>query len=411
MSVRYQGGYLRCVKRKNGSWCWEFLWRENGPLGTQKRRTMKIGTVAEYPTEEAAANAVNGFRMCINAERYRQQQQPIQMSDLIDHYILTELSTRASWHSPATRIVYREFLELWIRPSWSTTNIRDVRTVAVEHWLSQLRRQNKDPLSSSTKAKIRSLMSVLFNHAIRYEWLEQDKNPIKLVRQTAQRLRTPDVLEPCEIECLLSRLRSPYRLMVLLAVTTGLRRSELFALKWGDIDFPSLTLQIRRAIYMRTIGKCKTPTSKKDLPLSHYVGTELEDWQQQTKYREVDDWVFASPRLHGRYPYWPAMLLTRTIRPAAIRAGIEKRVGWHTFRHTYSTMLVANGENVKVIQELMRHASSRSTLEIYSQARIADKRAAQQRVVQMIFPEDLNGEPSIRDADSDHAQVGLEWIN
>lgn len=49
-----------------------------------------------------------------------------------------------------------------------------------------------------------------------------------------------------------------------------------------------------------------------------------------------------------------------------------------------------NGENVKVIQELMRHASSRSTLEIYSQARNANKRAAQQRVMQMIFPEDLN---------------------
>ncbi len=105
MSVRYQGGYLRCVKRKNGSWCWEFFWRETGSLENQKRRTVKVGTIEEYPTEEAAANAVSGFRMRINAERYRQHQQSIQMSDLIDHYILTELSTRASWHSPATRIV------------------------------------------------------------------------------------------------------------------------------------------------------------------------------------------------------------------------------------------------------------------------------------------------------------------
>ena len=72
---------------------------------------------------------------------------------------------------------------------------------------------------------------------------------------------------------------------------------------------------------------------------------------------------------------------------APLRAGMQKRIGWHTSRHKYSTMLVANGENVKVIQEVMRHASSRSTLEIYSQARTADKRAARQRVVQMIFPE------------------------
>src|SRR5262249_34840205 len=152
---------------------------------------------------------------------------------------------------------YREFLELWIRPYWGTTNIRDVRTVAVEHWLSQLRRQNKEPLCNSTKAKIRSLMSVLFNHAVRYEWLDQGKNPITLVRQSAERLNTPEILEPSEIEGLLSKLQSPYRLMVLLAVTTGLRRSELFALKWGDIDLSSLTLHIRRSIYMRMIGKCK----------------------------------------------------------------------------------------------------------------------------------------------------------
>ncbi len=74
-------------------------------------------------------------------------------------------------------------------------------------------------------------------------------------------------------------------------------------------------------------------------------------------------------------------------------------------------MLVANGENVKVIQELMRHASGRSTLEIYSQARSADKRAAQQRVMQMIFPEDLNRDDSIGEGDSEHSNVACEWIN
>jgi hypothetical protein len=158
MSARYQAGYLRCVKRKNGSWCWEFLWREQGSLGKQKRRTLKIGTLEQFPTEELTANAVNGLRMSINVERIRQRQ-AVLMSDLIDHYILTELSPKTSWHSPATRIIYNEFLDLWIRPHWSVTDIRDVRTVAVEQWLRQLRRQNNQHLASSTKAKIRSLMS------------------------------------------------------------------------------------------------------------------------------------------------------------------------------------------------------------------------------------------------------------
>ncbi|QEE31094.1 tyrosine-type recombinase/integrase [Terriglobus albidus] len=48
-------------------------------------------------------------------------------------------------------------------------------------------------------------------------------------------------------------------------------------------------------------------------------------------------------------------------------AGIRKLIGWHTFRRTYSTLRIANVENVKVVQELMRHANSRSTLDVHSQ--------------------------------------------
>ena len=81
-------------------------------------------------------------------------------------------------------------------------------------------------------------------------------------------------------------------------------------------------------------------------------------------------------------------MLQKIIRPAAVRAGIHKRIGWRTFRHTYSTLLIANGENVKVVQELMRHASTRFTLEVYTQARIEAKRQAQQRLVQMILSDE-----------------------
>ena len=91
-------------------------------------------------------------------------------------------------------------------------------------------------------------------------------------------------------------------------------------------------------------------------------------------------------RVYGALRYHqPDSLLSRVLRPAAARAGIRKHIGWHTFRHTFSTVLMANGENVKVVQELMRHANCRCTLEIYSQARIQAKREAQRRVVEMII--------------------------
>jgi site-specific recombinase XerD len=109
---------------------------------------------------------------------------------------------------------------------------------------------------------------------------------------------------------------------------------------------------------------------------------DLERGQQLP---EADDWIFSSPYSAGKRPFWPDAVLQKVIRPAAPRAGIQKAMGWHTFRRTYSTLLIANGENVKVVQELMRHANSRSTLEIYSQARIEHKRQAQQRVAEAIL--------------------------
>ncbi len=388
MGRHYQRGYLRCAERKCGSYCWEFLWREDDEAGKRVRRTAVIGTIEQYPTKGEALDAVNGLRMQINAERNRRPVHPLLIADLIDHYVQTELSPNAAWHSHATRIVYRYFMMKWIRPNWGKMGLGAVRTMAVQHWLRGLQRADGTPLANPTKAKIRNLFSVLFNHAIRYEWLEQGRNPITLVRQSTKRKSTPEVLEPNEIQGLLLQLDSCFRLMVMLDVTTGLRRSELFALKWLDVDFSNLTIDVQRSIYLGKIGTCKTEASRKPVPLDERVAADLWLWKESSKYQNPNDWIFASPRVGGKQPFWPDIVLQKIIRPAALRAGIRKRIGWHTFRHTYSTLLIGNGENVKVVQELMRHASSRFTLEVYTQARIEAKRQAQQRLVQVILSEE-----------------------
>ncbi|PYX53017.1 MAG: hypothetical protein DMG76_27220, partial [Acidobacteria bacterium] len=73
--------------------------------------------------------------------------------------------------------------------------------------------------------------------------------------------------------------------------------------------------------------------------------------------------------------------------------GIEKRIGWHTFRRTYATLLRSVGTEFKVMQELMRHSSLRSTLDIYAQAITPAKQAAQAAVVSLMFPPGLSGAP------------------
>jgi site-specific recombinase XerD len=160
------------------------------------------------------------------------------------------------------------------------------------------------------------------------------------------------------------------------------------------VNFSDLQISIQSSIYQGMIGDCKTEASRKPIPLNERVAADLWWWKETTKCADSDDWIFASSRNRGQKSFWANTILQKVIGPAS-KAGIRKKIGWHTFRHTYSTLLIANGENVKVVQDLMRHASSRLTLEIYSQAQIAAKRQAQKRLVQALFPDEVERFPPV----------------
>ena len=74
----------------------------------------------------------------------------------------------------------------------------------------------------------------------------------------------------------------------------------------------------------------------------------------------------ASPQKKGQQPLWLATVMRYYIQPAARRAGITKMIGWHTFRHTFSTLIKSLGVDAKVVQELLRHASFKTTMDGYT---------------------------------------------
>jgi integrase len=229
-------------------------------------------------------------------------------------------------------------------------------------------------------------MHALFNHALRYEWL--DRNPISLVRQSGKRQRIPTVLAIEEAFALLNELHFRERVMVLIELGTGLRISELLGLQWQDVDFANLEFHVTRSIVDQVEGTCKTEASRKPMPMHSSMADLLRRWRELSPYPAPADWVFASPHTRGRRPFHPDSLLKRQIRPAACRAGVLRPIGWHSFRHTFSTWLKANGEDVKTVQELLRHANPRTTLQDYTQAVTKLKRKAQGKVMTMV----LNGE-------------------
>jgi site-specific recombinase XerD len=180
--------------------------------------------------------------------------------------------------------------------------------------------------------------------------------------------------------------------MVLLAGTTGLRRSELLHSDGMTFDFEVLQVEVNKSCVRGKLGQTKTAASAKPIPIHMIVADALKEWKQFSPYHAPEDFLFPSIRMNGWAPVWPDMVLQKIIQPVLDRAGIKgKRVAWHTLRQSLATNLRSLGVNVKVTQELLRHANSRTTLDIYTQAVSADKREASGRLVGMLVGAGENG--------------------
>lgn len=209
---------------------------QNFPHGRAVYRRQTVGTVVEFPTRKDAERAVAQLRVKINDGA---SFAPVTVEQLVDHYKINELPEN---HSFSTREGYTNILDTQILPKWGECNLSEIKSMKVENWLRGLKRKDGKPASPAYRSKIRNLMSALFSHAIRNEWAVT--NPITAVRTSAKRLRTPDILTPLEFQAPFGELELRERVLVLLVGATGLRRGELIALRWGDIDLNNLLVNV-----------------------------------------------------------------------------------------------------------------------------------------------------------------------
>ena len=240
-------------------------------------------------------------------------------------------------------------------------------------------------IGASFEAKLKCVLSVLYNHAIRYEWLTF--NPISRVRTSQKRLRDKDVLTPEEFQQLVKQLSVRERAMVLLIGSTGLRRSEMIARTWSDLNARAMEVNVLRSCVRNRIGKTKTESSCRPVPLHPLVLNPLLEWRAKSPYSTDLDFLFPSVRFKGNKPLSPDSILEKSVRPALARIGVVgKHIGWHSFRHSLATNLRSLGVDIKVAQELMRHSSCRTTLDIYTRAVDQQKREASLKVVELMLP-------------------------
>ena len=241
---------------------------ENGKI-----KSTLVGSVQKLRTKAAAERAVEHLRLEINARNPQQRFHSVSVGGLIDRFEKEELPKERRFQ---TQSGYRTYFKCYIRPQWGEMFLDQVEPMTVMDWLRSLRgRKTETPLAPKTKAHIRNAFHLLFQWACR--WQLVDHNPIQLVRQSNKRLRIPRVLTPEQFRVLLDKLNDPYRTMVLVAGCTGLRACEIAGLKWGNINWRKLVIDVRNGVVAGRENTTKTEASEKPLPLDPALATALLD--------------------------------------------------------------------------------------------------------------------------------------
>jgi len=345
---------------------------------------------------DGALKAAEGCRL--KAKRESEEARGSTFGALIESYITEERLRESKDRAPgiddaesneefnaealaySTASSYLSMLDVHIRPRWGKCSIPAVKPAKVQEWLRGLN------IAPKTKGHIKALMHRLFEKAMLWELVPIDRNPMDLVevKGVGKRAKKPIVLEADQCLTLISFLPEPYRTMVLVAICTGLRVSEILALRWSRIDFHRLTMMVRIAAANGRVGPVKTECSEDELPLDPDFAAVLKNWKTQCR-QTPGDWVFPSPVTDRCFHASP--IQQDYIRPAGLRLGIEG-VGWGTFRHTYRSWLDDTGAPIGVQQKLMRHAQVSTTMNVYGKALVKSKRDANSKVVRMAMPPD-----------------------
>ncbi len=338
------------VVKKGGSWyC---VYRMGG------RQKWKKGGDTKRRAEKRLVEIMND----INQGTYREIKE-VGFKDFKTLWVDTYARTKCK---DSTLRSYEDILNKHLIPYFEDIPLTCISPDMVQKYVAQklsekkLNKEKKLVPKLSPKSVNNHLVPLkeMLKHAVRWGYLRE--NPAIYVEKPRVEKEEMDFLTPEEIRLFLEQVTPKYYPLFLAAILTGLRRGELLALQWGDIEFANNLIHVRRSLYK---GKFITPKSKKSkrkVVMSPTLAGVLKRHKLESAPNGLD-LIFANGE--GK-PLDPDNFVRREFFPALRRAGL-RRIRFHDLRHTFATLLISQGENVKFIQSQMGHASIQTTLDRY----------------------------------------------
>ncbi len=252
-----------------------------------------------------------------------------------------------------------------LEPRFGDQSMSGMSRQDIQAYVTELTTRGYAP---KTVDHIHDVLSAVLRTAV--DWGHLSENPTRDVELPKLRTVRPKwALSVEQAQALIDGLSGLARTMVGLAILSGLRRGELFALRWQDVAEDLSTLHIRQAVYEGTFDTPKTEAGVRRIPLSTAAQELLRAWREASRRTDGDDLLFAT--WSGK-PISPNNVLRRWVFPACDALGLT-RASWLTFRRTYSSWAHDKGVPGKVLAQLMGHAKVDTTLNIYTAPRAGFK--------------------------------------
>jgi integrase len=257
---------------------------------------------------------------------------------------------------PSTLRGYGSIVKAYLLPAFGARRLEEITTREIERWRAELAPAGHvEKLGNSSKNRIVVLLHGVFARACKVYGLPV--NPVSAVeRHPVRSSGDIDVFSPEEVRSLVRAAGSAQDgAIYLTAAFTGLRRGELIALRWRDVDFAGSNVRVR-ASYAG--GALTAPKSGKvrSVPLAPEVAQVLAELAQRESLVGEDDLVF--PGVQGAYLDGSA--LRRRFLQALDRAEL-RRLRFHDLRHTFGTRAIAKAD-IRRVQEWMGHADVQTTM-------------------------------------------------
>ena len=379
-------------KRQGGFWYLRVWQNTAGPVRKRERIKLAPASVPEREVLKIAAEKLRAVnRGLITAGS------AVNFMEYVDNaYSLTELPLLAK----GVQDTYPAMIRKHIEPVFGNLMLRDITRLSVQAFFSGMALRG---VSYPTIVKVRDALSSVLRSAVKYEYL--DRNPLEKLElpQDKRGRRAKPFVSPAEFHSLLLMVPEPYASMIYVAVWTGLRVSELAALKWRCIGPGSLTIEQR---YSRGDWSCtKTPGSAATIAVDEHVIERIHRLKTLTvdvragramRHHQVvksagpDDLVFQS--VWKARPMNAANILRRYIKPAAERLGLA-HADWRCLRTSCATWMVQAGADPKSVQGQMRHARISTTMEIYAQFVPEGQRQAVAKLTEYVAEQMRNSGP------------------